>query len=48
MGPSSLAADAQEDGVGGVMLSVRPYLMDLKTTNGEKGGRARLLSLQQL
>ncbi|EKX37808.1 hypothetical protein GUITHDRAFT_116116 [Guillardia theta CCMP2712] len=24
----------KDDGVGGVILSVRPYLMDLKTTNG--------------
>eukprot|EP00960_Hanusia_phi_P001086 29731-Hanusia_phi.AAC.4 len=27
--------DVQDDGIGGVILSVRPYLMDLKTTNGE-------------
>ena len=24
----------QDDGVGGVILSVKPYLMDLETTNG--------------
>ena len=24
----------QDDGVGGVILSVKPYIMDLETTNG--------------